>query len=704
MATYYYKLSADQGDAGGQSNYGFCLEHGRGVNMDLKMAAYYYKLSADQKDAAGQFNYGYCREKGKVVEKDLILTEQYYKLAGAHDEAELEYWRANRLLNVRGRPPCPIPVSYLAISAEARSRRAQLNLADLYKSDTGSPVNHIAAAKYAEIAAEFCPVGCACYGWFLQNGIGVPINFTESCEFLQRAADGGNVDGANGLAICLERGSGIDKDTARAASYYRFAASQKHPAAMNNLGRCLEYGLGVERNLLRAAKYYRMSADLNNCEGANNFGICLERGIGVRVNLELAAEYYRRAADGGHADGANNLGFCLEHGRGVDQNIKLAANYYKLAADRGHPEADLNYRRCMRLLGRWSVPDRSSQVSAQMPSFEEGEIAREERFDAELSAFANQTASLGWTDDLHLDLECGAALGRGELAIVKLVRNPRSDQKCAVKTPLLPGIESFEREREIHEQLNHPLIVGFAKYLPKTRHRPPRIVSEFVPNGSLADHLPSAERSELNCLAGDTRVAIVVAGIVLAMRYLHWKGIIHCDLTPDNILVDWDWLVRIGGFGRSLWADHTQSGSPDESDPRASLIAAESRYTAPECFEGEPTQESDVFSFGLILYELLTGRPGLPRNLNPYCVMCEIVCKNTRPNIPDSVLPEAARLMRDCWERNPRERPQLWAILARLEVIDFQIARGVRPEKFREFAIAVKTREKCLGIDIEDSE
>jgi TPR repeat protein len=508
-------------------------------------------------------------------------------------------------LAVGDRPPSATLVPYLTIVAEARSRRALLNLLDLLdlcESDATTPTNRIIAAEYAKIAAQFSPAGCAYYGWLLQNGIGIPINFTESCEFFQKAADGRNADGANCLAICLDRGIGIDQDIARAASYYRFAASQKHAAGMNNFGRCLEYGQGVERNLLRAAKYYRMAADLKNADGANNFGICLERGIGVRVNLELAAEYYRRAADHGHADGANNFGFCLEHGRGVNQNIQSAADYYKRAADRGHPEADVGYRRCLRLLGRWSVPDRSSQASTQTPSLTEHEIIREEPFEAALSAFAElkaaAAAAFGGRAD---DLERGETLGQGELGIVKLARNRHAKGKWAVKTPWTHEIHCLERERAIYEELKHPLILGFAEYLPKSRSRLPEIVTEFVPNGSLADHLPyaSEERAEMNALAGGTRIAIVITGIVLAMRYLHSLGIIHRELTPGSVLVDWEWIIRIGDFGHSLRVN--------ERDTCGSRIAIDPRYTAPECFENDPTLKSDVFSFGAILYEVLTG-------------------------------------------------------------------------------------------------
>jgi hypothetical protein len=120
--------------------------------------------------------------------------------------------------------------------------------------------------------------------------------------------------------------------------------------------------------MVRAVKYYRVSAEKQNASGQNSFGICLERGSGVRRNALLAAVFYRRAADQGHADGANNFGFCLEHGRGVEHNFELAAKYYKLAADRGHPEAQLNHARCLRLLGRWQPPDRSSEFASTCPS------------------------------------------------------------------------------------------------------------------------------------------------------------------------------------------------------------------------------------------------------------------------------------------------------------------------------------------------
>jgi serine/threonine protein kinase len=102
---------------------------------------------------------------------------------------------------------------------------------------------------------------------------------------------------------------------------------------------------------------------------------------------------------------------------------------------------------------------------------------------------------------------------------------------------------SLEQERLIHAKLKDPMIVGFEKYIPATESQAEAILSEFVPNGSLADYLP-----ELNKFWNGTRIAMIVTGIVLAMRYLHSRHIIHGDLNPSNVFIDWSWIVRIGDF------------------------------------------------------------------------------------------------------------------------------------------------------------
>jgi serine/threonine protein kinase len=210
----------------------------------------------------------------------------------------------------------------------------------------------------------------------------------------------------------------------------------------------------------------------------------------------------------------------------------------------------------------------------------------------------------------------------------------------------------LERERSIHEKLNHPLIVGFEKCIPTTQLQPAAILMEFVPNGTLVDHLP-----ELNNFSHGTRNAIIVTGIVLAMRYLHFRSIVHRDLKPANVFIDWNWIVRIGDFNHSLLTDAFGLVSEKEMSILTSTYPYDCRYIAPECFYNSPNLKSDVFSFGLILYELFTGNPPFPPDLPGLSVCKKLVLDGFRPDIPGWIAPNVKKIILDCLKQDPDERP-----------------------------------------------
>jgi TPR repeat protein/tRNA A-37 threonylcarbamoyl transferase component Bud32 len=693
LAVEYFKLSADQGDAYAQCEYGLCLANGRGVSADIKLAAHYYKLSADQGNARGQCRYAECFDKGIGIERDFEQAMHYYHLSAGNRNSEAQCACGLYYLD-RDIPDLSTAIKYLGLSAAGGDGRGQLHFAHLLDEGIGMDPNHILAAQYYERSSGSFSSACACYGWCLQVGCGVPVNFTESAEFFQRSADGNNADGANSLGVCLDVGRGLERNVERSMFYFGRAASQHHRSGMNNFGRCLEYGQSIAIDPHRSAKYYRLSAELGNSDAANNFGICLERGFGVKTNLDLAADYYRESAEAGHVDGSNNFGFCLEHGRGVRQNIGLAADYYKYAADCGHSEAGQNYRRCLRLLGRWSVPDRSSVVSEEKPSFEERHIDASDCMKSSLGMFA-KTKQLVVSKE---SFEMRGEIGKGSLSVVRLAEYREEKVKRAVKTlQIQKNIRYLERENSIHSRLNHPLIVGFESYIPATSNREAQIITEFVPNGSLADHLESSENRSGIVESGGTRIAKIVSGIVLGMRYLHSCGIIHRDLKPGNILVDWDWIVRIGDLSHGVVVDD----GPDEFI-FGDKLSLDAHYTAPECFANSPTLKSDVFSFSLILYELLSGKPGFSRDSEQREVMKKIDLCEERPLIPDFFHDDVKSLIQDCWAQDPEDRPSFVEILFRLDRMDFQITNNVKSEKVRRFVKAVKAREKVLGIDMKD--
>jgi serine/threonine protein kinase len=186
------------------------------------------------------------------------------------------------------------------------------------------------------------------------------------------------------------------------------------------------------------------------------------------------------------------------------------------------------------------------------------------------------------------------------------------------------------------------------------------------------------------------------------MRYLHWCRIIHRDLKPGNIFVDWDWIIRIGDFGHCRFAD--ASGEAKQEKEQSLKLSLEAQYTAPESFDNRPCLKSDVFSFGRILCELLTGKPAFPPDESQYFVMKSLIMDREQPDIAESIFPEVQHLIRDCLKYKPEKRPSFVEILDRLEQIGFKIGPKVNSAKVMKFVKAVKEREKLIGIEIDDLE
>jgi serine/threonine-protein kinase CTR1 len=177
------------------------------------------------------------------------------------------------------------------------------------------------------------------------------------------------------------------------------------------------------------------------------------------------------------------------------------------------------------------------------------------------------------------------------------------------------------------------------------------------------------------------------------MRYLHSKGVIHRNLTPDNILLDGDWSVRIAGFGRSISPDRPAISSA--SDPTASHVwrSGDPRYLTPERYDDVCVPKSDVFSFGLILCELIVGAPAFPKGASRAALMRFMIREHWRPDIPDSVLPSAVGLIRDCWATDHFRRPSFSEILDRLSEMDFKPTPNAHSAKIAAFVAAVENRE-----------
>jgi serine/threonine protein kinase len=116
-------------------------------------------------------------------------------------------------------------------------------------------------------------------------------------------------------------------------------------------------------------------------------------------------------------------------------------------------------------------------------------------------------------------------------------------------------------------------------------------------------------------------------------------------------------------------------------------------YFAPECYDNSYSQRSDSFSFGLILYELLTGQPVFSKEWTLNEIVFKVTMKHELPDIPKFVLPSARELITECWAEEPDDRLSFDEIVDRLKEIKFKVMRNVNSPKLSAFVKEIEEWE-----------
>ncbi|XWS55387.1 hypothetical protein CRYUN_Cryun10bG0169900 [Craigia yunnanensis] len=219
----------------------------------------------------------------------------------------------------------------------------------------------------------------------------------------------------------------------------------------------------------------------------------------------------------------------------------------------------------------------------------------------------------------------------------------------------------FWREADILSKLHHPNVVAFYGVVQDGPGGTLATVTEFMVNGSLRHVLLSKDRQL------DRRKRLIIAmDAAFGMEYLHSKNIVHFDLKCDNLLVNLKDPVRpickVGDFGLSKIKRNT-------------LVTGGVRGTlpwmAPELLNGSSSKVSekvDVFSFGIVLWEILTGEEP-HANMHYGAIIGGIVSNTLRPPVPSYCDPEWKLLMEQCWAPDPVVRPSFTEIARRLRIM-----------------------------------
>nr|GEW55808.1 integrin-linked protein kinase 1-like [Tanacetum cinerariifolium] len=268
-------------------------------------------------------------------------------------------------------------------------------------------------------------------------------------------------------------------------------------------------------------------------------------------------------------------------------------------------------------------------------------------------------------DPVELDFTNAHIVGKGSFG--EIVRASWRGTPVAVKR-ILPSlsddrfvVQDFRHEVNLLVKLRHPNIVQFLGAV--TEKKPLMLITEFLRGGDL--HQCLKEKGALN----PTTAINFALDIARGMAYLHTEPnvIVHRDLKPRNVLLvnsNADHL-KVGDFGLSKLIRVKNSHDVYKMTGETGSY----RYMAPEVFKHRKYDKTvDVFSFAMILYQMLEGDPPLS-NLEPY-EAAKSAAGGLRPVFrAKSYSPELRELTEHCWDADMNKRPSFLEILKKLETI-----------------------------------
>ena len=192
-------------------------------------------------------------------------------------------------------------------------------------------------------------------------------------------------------------------------------------------------------------------------------------------------------------------------------------------------------------------------------------------------------------------------LGEGGMAFVYKAKDMQLERIVAIKT-LKPTyveqttfVERFKREAQTAANLNHPNIVQIFDW---GIEEEPYFVMEYIEGNTLTEIIANRKTISL------TDILFIGAQVANGLQAAHSQGLVHRDIKPGNIMITPDGKVKVTDFGivslQNEESDITKTGS----------ILGTASYISPEQAQGKPvSKESDLYSLGTVIYELITGNP-----------------------------------------------------------------------------------------------
>ena len=225
----------------------------------------------------------------------------------------------------------------------------------------------------------------------------------------------------------------------------------------------------------------------------------------------------------------------------------------------------------------------------------------------------------------------------------------------------LGTLQNLSREIEILTSLpSHPNVITFLGVTLSNDGVNTYIITELAPNGSLHDYLhvkkeaPSPDQSFAWALE-----------VASGMQHLHSNNVVHRDLKGSNILLSFNLLAKVCDFGTARNLPHTTT----------TMQKGTYRWMAPEIIEeieGKINKMCDVFSFGMVLYEIFACKiPYDDLPTDPLVGMA--VLQGKRPPVPPTLPQFLHPLLKDCWKKEPDQRPKFDAIILAMKAGSYNL-------------------------------